>query len=156
MRSLLLRRALILVVPLALLAGGSAFVRTPSKTSCKPTAPIDLEAALVGDPSGGPFGVSAKATSRTGHDVDLEVVLPDSVTHLAGERKMRGRRCDLRVDLRAWDRKRSEILVRATIIEGTARLTRVVPLVIFDEAPAASKGREKVNSQGERIVEYSP
>src|SRR2546423_1436183 len=106
--------------------------------SCKPSAPIDLTAEIVGDPAA-PFGVVARATSRTGADVELEIVLPDGVTHLAGERKLKGRRCEARVDVRTKDLAPRAILVRATFTEGGATMTRVVPLVLFD-APAPARG----------------
>jgi len=142
---------------LLLTAGGSIFVGEPPtpERSCKPVAPIDLDAAIVGDPSA-PFGVTARASSRTGAEVDLEILLPDGVVHVAGEKRKRGRRCDVSLDLRAKDRSRSEILVRATIADGKAKLTRVVPLVIFDEPPAPSKGRDARDSQGRPVLEFSP
>ena len=142
-------------VLLALLtAGGIPFAIPRSPTSCKPTAPIDLEARIVGDPSL-PFGISAKASSRTGADVELEIILPDGVTHLAGAKKHNGRRCEARVDVRAKDRKRCEILVRATTVEGGATMTRVLPLVLFD-GPVPAPGTPKKNSRGEGILEFSP
>jgi len=150
------RLLLSLVALLALLsAGGSLLVERSPRASCKPTAPIDIEASIVGDPSGA-FGVTARAASRHGAEVDLEIVLPDGVIHLTGERKMRGRRCETRVDLRATDQNRKEIVVRATITDGEARLTRVLPLVIFAGPPPASKGRPGRDGRGEPILEFSP
>ena len=152
-----LRRLLFLAVPLALLsAGGTIFVEREPRTSCKPTAPIDVEASITGDPTGS-FGVSAKATSRTGIEVDLEVILPDGVTHVAGERKKRGRQCDLRVDLRAADRTRKEIAVVATITDGQgARLVRSVPLVLFDSPVPETKGRPGRDRRGNPVQVFSP
>ena len=156
MRASIVRRLPLALVLLALLAaGGSLAVERPAKTSCKPVAPIDLDASIVGDPLS-PSGVSARAVSRTGAEVELEIVLPPGVAHVAGERKMRGRQCDLRVDLRATDRNRKEIVVRATITDGVSRLTRVLPLVIFDGPPPPSKGRPARNSRGEQLLEFSP
>lgn len=109
----------------------------------------------MGDPSN-PFGVTARATSRTGDDVELEIVLPEGVIPLAGNPKSRGRRCEARVDLRANDRTRREILVRAVVTHGTARMVRVVPLVIFDGPRPSSKSKATVNSRGEPILEFSP
>jgi hypothetical protein len=134
-------------------AGGSSLI-VPASPSCKPTAPIDLEARIVGDPST-PFGVSARASSRSGAEVELEIVLPDEVTHLAGLKKLRGRRCEARIDARVKDRRRCEILVRATITEAGATMTRVIPLVLFD-APLPPRGTLKRNSRGEAILEFSP
>ena len=153
-----LRRLLLLAVPIALLsAGGTILVERAPRTSCKPVAPIDVDASIVGDPSGG-FGVSAKATSRTGLEVDLEVIVPTGVTHVAGERKSRGRQCELRVDLHTADRTtRKEIAVVATITDGLgARLTRVVPLVLFDGPVPAPKGRPGRDRRGNPILEFSP
>lgn len=151
------RRVLFLALPLALLsAGGTIIVERTPRTSCKPVAPIDIEASIVGDPAAG-FGVSAKAASRTGLDVDLEVILPEGVTHVAGERKSRGRQCDVRVDLRAADRTRKEISVVATITDGKgARLVRVVPLVLFDGPAPPSKGRPGRDRRGNPIQVFSP
>jgi hypothetical protein len=145
--------ALLLVL---LTAGGTLLLdsRPPSPSSCKPTAPIDLTAELVGDPAA-PFGVVARATSRTGAEVELEIVLPEGVTPLAGERKLKGRRCEARLDLKAADRSRREILVRATFTEGGATMTRVVPLVLFD-APAPPRGAMRKNARGETILELAP
>jgi hypothetical protein len=126
----------------------------PEIRSSKPEAPIDLEARIVGDPSA-PFAVHARASSRTQHEVELELVLPEGITHLAGERRAHGRQCDLRVDLHAPDDARRGILVRATIREGDAKLVKVVPLVLHDR-PAASKGTPRKNAQGEAILEFGP
>jgi hypothetical protein len=127
----------------------------PSRpASCKPTAPIDIEARIEGDP-GAPFAVTAKASSRSGGEVELEIVLPDGATHLGGERKLKGRRCEAKVDARVPDRRRREILVRATTVHGGATLTKVVPLVIFDR-PEPPRGVPKRNSRGEALLEFSP
>jgi hypothetical protein len=144
-------RPLALILLLALPAAGGTFVaKTPS---CKPVAPIDLDARLVGDPASPT--ISVKASSRTGGDVEIEIVLPEGVTHVAGERKQKGRRCEARVDARVPDRLRREILVRATTVHGGATLTKVVPLVLFDR-PAARSGNPKKNSRGEAILVFSP
>ncbi|MBI3857595.1 MAG: hypothetical protein HY293_18090 [Planctomycetes bacterium] len=124
-------------------------------TSCKPTAPIDLEASLVGDPSA-PFGVVARARSRNGAEVDLEILLPEGLTHLAGSRKLRGRNCEARIDLQAKDRRRREIYVCATISENGARLVRVLPLVIFDAPLPVPKARATQDARGQPILEFSP
>jgi len=155
--SRVVRHLLFLAIPLALLsAGGTIFVERAPRTSCKPVAPIDLEASLIGDPTAG-FGVSAKATSRTGLEVDLEVILPEGVIHVAGERKKRGRQCDLRVDLRAGDRTRKEIAVVATITDGQgARLVRSVPLVLFDAPIPEKKGKPGRDRRGNPVQEFSP
>jgi len=147
-------RRLGLLLLLALLTAGTTLVVAPRPTSCKPTAPIDLTAEIVGDPAS-PFGVIARATSRTGAEVELEVVLPDGVTHLAGARKLKGRRCEARVDLRTKDRARREIFVRASFTEGSATMTRVLPLVLF-ENPEPVRGAVRQNSRGEAILEFSP
>jgi len=150
-------RRLGLVLLLALLtAGGAFYFEAPSERpgSCKPVAPIDLTAEIVGDPAS-PFGVRARASSRTGADVELEIVLPDGVTHVAGERKLRGKRCEARIDLQARDRRRREIFVRASFTEGGATFCRVIPLVLFD-APVEPPGTKRRNSRGEAILELSP
>jgi hypothetical protein len=122
--------------------------------SCKPTAPIDLEARLEGDPTTS-FSVSARASSRLGLPVELEVVLPEGVAHHAGARKVSGVSCETRLDASVPDRTRREIFVRATVSEGTAKLTKVIPLVLFDKVrPAAATLRK--NSRGEALLEYSP
>lgn len=141
-----------LALALLIAAGGCA--RPADPPSCKPTPPIDLEAKIVGDPAA-PFGIEARAASRTGHEVDLEVILPEGVQHLAGERRARGRTCALRLDARAAGGARREILVRATIREGTAVLTRVVPLTVGGPA-AAPPGTLKTGSRGEAILEFRP
>jgi hypothetical protein len=148
-----MRRLALALLPALLAAGGSLLI-VPAPPPCKPTAPIDLEARILGDPSA-PFGVSARASSRSGAEVELEIVLPDEVTHLAGLKKLRGRRCEARIDAHVKDRRRCEILVRATVTEGGATMTRVIPLVLFD-APVPSRGTLKRNSRGEAILEFSP
>jgi hypothetical protein len=147
-------RRLGLALLLALLSAGGAFTLAPGKTSCKPSSGIDLTAEIVGDPAS-PFGVLARATARNGAEVELEIVLPDGVTPVAGDRKLRGKRCEARVDLRAAGRQRREIFVRASVSEGGAILTRVIPLVLFD-APKAPPGTKRRNSRGEAILELSP
>jgi hypothetical protein len=147
-------RRLGLALLLALLTAGGAFTLAPSRLSCKPTAPIDLTAEIVGDPAS-PFGVVARASSRSGAEIELEIVLPDGVTPVAGERKHRGKRCEARVDLRAADRRRREIFVRASLSEGGATLTRVIPLVLFD-TPQERPGTKRRNSRGEAILELAP
>lgn len=146
----MIRRALLLALVLA-----HTPVEAPLRTSCKPTAPIDIDARIVGDPSV-PFGITAKASSRLGLPIDLEIVLPDGVTAHAGRGRAFGKTCDVRLDASARDRSRREILVRATITENGAKLTRVVPLVLFDGPLPAAKTPVKVNSLGEAILEYSP
>jgi hypothetical protein len=148
-----MRRLALALLPALLAAGGSLLV-VPSSPSCKPTAPIEVEARIVGDPSA-PFGVSARASSPSGAEVELEIVLPDEVTHLGGVKKLRARRCEARIDARVKDRRRCEIFVRATITEGGAAMTRVIPLVLFD-APLPPRGTLKRNSRGEAILEFSP
>ena len=130
-------------------------LETPRPTSCKPTAPIDLEAHLVGDPSS-PFSVVAKASSRMNLPVELEVVLPEGVTHHAGERKVSGKSCETRLDASVRDRSRREILVRATVTLGSARLTKVIPLVLFDQPRPPAAGALRRNARGEALLEYSP
>ena len=142
--------ALLLLTALA----GWNLAPPPSPPSCKPTPPIDLEARIVGDPSG-PFGIEASASSKTGLEVEIEIVLPDGVTHLKGERRAAGRRCGLRVDAHSPGQARREILVRATLREGTAKFTRVLPLLLND-APPAPQGTPKTNSRGEAILEFGP
>lgn len=154
-------RRLALASLLVLLAatGWSLSRHAPADTavpdpSCKPSPPIALEARIVGDPSA-PFGIVADASSPASADVEVEIVLPAGVTHLAGERRGRGKRVGLRVDARADDRSRREIFVRATVRHGNAVLTRVVPLILND-APLPSPGVLKRNSRGENILEFKP
>lgn len=147
-----MRRVLLAAFLILPLAATPALL--PSPSPCKPTPPINLEARIVGDPYA-PFSIEAHAASRTGHEVELEIILPEGVAHVAGERRARGRRSELRVDVRAPGPARREIFVRATIREGDAKLTRVVPLVVND-APAAPKGTLKTNSRGEAILEFGP
>lgn len=150
------RRILFLGVLVVLLAGsGSFLIRRPAKTSCKPEAPIELEASLLGDPVS-PFGVSAKATSLSGDEVDLEIVLPGGVLHLGGERKVRGKRVETRVDLRATDQNPRQILVRASSSDGTGRLVKIVPLNLFGGPRPESKGTLKRDPRGDLILEFSP
>ncbi len=146
-----MRRLLVaLCLALALAAGWNL---SPAPPTCKPEAPIAIEARLVGDP-GAPFGIVAEASSPLDAEIELEIVLPDGVTALAGERAGRGKRVGLRLDAQSIDRSRKEILVRATLREGSARLTRVVPLVIHDAPPRHAPGVLKTNSRGERILEF--
>lgn len=150
------RRILFVCVLVALLAGSGSFLSPgPTRTSCKPEAPIQLEASIIGDPIS-PFAVSAKATSLSGDEVDLEIVLPTGVIHLGGERKARGRRCETRVDLRAQDQNPRQILVRASISDGTGRMVKIVPLKLFGGAPPEQKGKLKRDNRGELILEFSP
>jgi hypothetical protein len=149
-------RRLALGLLLALLTGGGTLLvthRTPPE-SCKPTAPIDLDARIVGDPAS-PFAVTAQAVSRAGGEVEIEIVLPDGVVHLGGEKKRKARKCDTRVELRVNDRSRRVIFVRATVVAEGATLTKVVPLTLFD-APLPPRGTPGVNSRGEAILEFSP
>jgi hypothetical protein len=139
---------------LVLLTAGRGLSSPPRPASCKPSAPIDLDATLVGDPSA-PSGVVAHASSRTEREVELEIVLPEGVTHVAGDRKLKGRRCDARVDLRAQGRTRGQVLVRASISEGGAILTRVVALPL-SEKPEPPRGTIKKNARGEAILELTP
>jgi hypothetical protein len=120
----------------------------------KPSPPIQLEARIVGDPLH-PFGIVASASCRTGHEVELEVVLPPGVPHRAGDRLVRGKRCELRVDLEPAGRERREIFVRASIHEGSATQTRVLSLVLGDR-PAAPPGQPRTNARGEAILEFQP
>jgi len=138
---------------LTLLAAGASRRLPLPQNSCKPTPPIDLDVRIVGDPSA-PFTVVARATSPTGAEVDLEIVLPDGITLLSGPRKMRAKTCELRLDLRTRDRSRREILVRASFTREQATMTRVVPLVLFD-APVP-KRVVRQNTRGEAILEFSP
>lgn len=129
------RLALLLLIALA---GWSLAPRPPSPG--KPTPPIDLEARLAGD------AVEARASSRTGHEVELEVLLPGGAA-----RRARGRRCELRVDAATP----GEILVRATLRDGAATITRVVSLGAKG-GPPAPKGALRANSRGEAILEFGP
>jgi hypothetical protein len=126
----------------------------PSGVSEKPSPPIDLEARIEGDPLR-PFGIVASASSRTGHEVELEVVLPPGVLHRAGDRLVRGMRCLLRADLETDGRGRREIFVRASIHEGSATQTRVLSLVLGDAA-SAPPGHPTRNARGEAILEFKP
>jgi hypothetical protein len=151
-----IHRILFVGVLLALLAGsGALLVERPARTSCKPEAPIELTASIVGDPIS-PFGVSAKATSLSGEEVDLEIVLPAGVIHLGGERKARGKRVETRVDLRAQDQNPRQILIRASIDDGTGRLVKIVPLNLFGGHAQKPKGTLKRDPRGELIQDFSP
>lgn len=132
---------------------GAPVLRSP-EGGCKPTAPIDLTARLVGDPATG-FTVEASATARTGAEVELEVLLPDGVAHVAGPRKLKARKAETRVDARAKHGGRQEILVRATFTDNGATMTKVLPIVLND-APAAKPGTPARSGRGERILEFSP
>jgi len=149
-------RRIALGLLLALLTGGGTLLvgHRSALDSCKPTAPIDLDAQIIGDP-GAPFAVAAKAFSRAGGEVEIEIVLPDGVAHLGGEKKRKARKCDARVDVRANDRSRRVILVRATTVVEGATLTKVVALTLFD-GPVPSRGTPGRNSRGEAILEFSP
>ena len=150
------RRILFVLGLFGLLAGGGALlVPRPARTSCKPSAPIELEASLVGDPIS-PFGVLAKANSLTGDEVELEIVLPDGVIHLGGERKAHGKKVETRVDLRATDQNPRQILVRASMSDGTGRLVKIIPLKLFGGAPPAQKGTLKRDNRGDLILEGTP
>jgi len=149
-RSLLFMAALV-----ACLAGGGALLASrPTRTSCKPNAPIELEASLVGDPRS-PFAVLAKANSLTGDEVEIEIILPDGVIHLGGERKARGKKVETRVDLRAQDQNPRQIFVQASISDGTGRVSKIVPLKIFGK-PEEQKGTLKVDNRGDLILDGSP
>lgn len=148
----MIRRLLVLALALAHVPAPAP---APSRTSCKPTAPIDLEAALEGDPAG-TFGVTARASSRLGAPIDLEIILPTGVTLQGGRPRASGPLCQAHVDATARDRSRREIFVRATVVQGSARLTKVVPLVLFDAPAAPPVPRRKTNSRGEPIAEFSP
>jgi len=137
-----------------LAASGALLAPRPTRTSCKPSAPIELEASLIGDPIS-PFGVHAKATSLSGDEVELEIILPDGVIHLGGERKARGKNVETRVDLRAQDQNPRRIFVRASISDGTGRVSRIIPLNIFG-SPPEQKGALKVDKRGDLILEGSP
>jgi hypothetical protein len=147
-------RRLVPLLLLTLFAAGASRPISPVRSSCKPTPPIDIDARIVGDPSA-PFGIVARATSPTGAEIDLEIILPDGVTHLAGQKRHRAKSCDLRIDVQARDRSRQEILVRASFTRENATMTRVVPLVLFDP-PAPPKQPVLKNSRGEAILEFSP
>jgi len=142
------------ILVLALILAHTPLV-PPARTSCKPTAPIELEARIIGDPSS-PFGIAAKASTRLGVPVDLEIILPDGVTAHAGQAKVSGKACETRLDATARDRSRREILVRASFTQGGATMTRVLPLVLFDEPVRTPKIPLKTNSRGEAILEFSP
>ncbi|RPH47186.1 MAG: hypothetical protein EHM91_06290 [Planctomycetota bacterium] len=149
-------RRLALGLLLALLTGGGTLLvghRSPPD-SCKPTAPIDLDARIVGDPSS-PFAITAQAVSRAGGDVEIEIVLPDGVVHLGGEKKRKARKCDAWVDVRVNDRSRRVIHVRATVVLDGATFTKVVPLTLFD-GPVPTRGTPGRNSRGEALLEFSP
>ncbi|HLY11649.1 MAG TPA: hypothetical protein VKW04_20280, partial [Planctomycetota bacterium] len=145
----MMRRVLFLALALA-----HTPAEKPSPSSCKPFAPIDLDAAIVGDP-GSPFGITARASSRLGVPLDLEIVLPDGVTAHGGQAKASGRVCETRLEASALDRSRREILVRASFTQGTATMVRVVSLVLFDRPAPAPKAPLKTNARGETILEYS-
>jgi hypothetical protein len=138
---------------LILLAAGASLPIVPPRASCKPTPPIDLDARIVGDPSG-VFEIIARASSPLGAEIDLEIVLPDGVACPSGKKRLQGKACDLRVTAQARDRSRREILVRATFTHANATMTRVVPLVLFDAPPVPHPVRR--NSRGEAILEFSP
>ena len=147
----MIRRLLILALALA-----PAHASAPATPPCKPTAPIDLEATIEGDP-GGAFGVTARASSRLDAPVELEIVVPDGVTVHGGSPRAWGKACAAHVEATARDRSRREIFVRASLVRGGTRLTRVVPLVLFDAAgPKPPPPRRTTNSRGEAIAEFSP
>ncbi len=126
----------------------------PHPAPCrKAVAPIDLEARIDGDPVAG-FRISASASSP-GREVELEIVLPESVVASGGKRNGSGRRVELRLDARAPDRRRREVFVRASVREGEAVLTRVASLVLHD-APLEPKGVPRRGARGEPILEFGP
>jgi hypothetical protein len=139
------------VPAVALLALAGCFRNAPAPG--KPVAPIEVEARLEGDPSAD-FAVVARASTRIDADVDLEIHFPAGVTAGAGARRVAARSPELRVTARAEPGARREILVRATIQQGGARLTRVVPIVI-GEGPPEAQGVLKTNSRGEKILEFA-
>jgi hypothetical protein len=126
--------------------------RRCGSVDAKPGPPLRLEAAIVGDPAR-PFGIAARASSPLDADIELEALLPDGVAALGGDRKRRARTPDLRLDCVARDGARREILVRATLEAGGARMTRVASLVLHD-APSSPPGILKKNSRGEAILEF--
>ena len=143
-----MRRSLLLASLLA--SSWSAPLPGPAR---KPVAPIDLEARLEGDPDAA-CRISASANGR-GRDVELEIVLPEGMAALAGERNGSGKRVELRVDARSLDRRRRVVFVRASLRDGDAVLTRVEPIVIHD-SPAAPRGVPRTGARGEPILEFAP
>jgi hypothetical protein len=144
MRRLLITLAALSAVP---------WSASPALPCRKPVAPIDLHVTVEGDPATG-VRIDAAASAR-GREVELEIVLPAEVSALAGDRKGAGRRVELHLETRAPDRKRREILVRATIREGDAVLTRVEPVVLHD-GPVPSPGTPGTGPRGEAILEFAP
>lgn len=121
--------------------------------SCKPQAPITLSAELSGDPLAS-CEIRAEAVCDAA-EVEVEVVLPAGLAHLEGARTGTGRRVNLSVRARAADRRPRVVYVRATLREGSAKLTRVVSLPL-EEAPRTPPGVLRKNARGETILELTP
>jgi hypothetical protein len=109
----------------------------------KPDPPIKLNAKLTADDR-----VVAHASSPLDAEIELSVLLsPDH----APLRSVRARRPVL--ELATGGRR--NILIRATLVSGTARFTRVIPLCPEDSPPRPA-GTLRRNARGEAIREFEP
>lgn len=130
-------------------------------SSCKPDAPIQVTARLIGDPhAGSTCGVIVSFTALADGDVSIQVALPTGVGLVRGDTTWtsplrRGERRDLKLDVSIPDTLRREIVAYGTIAVGGARCTTATSLVLNESGAApASRGVEKRNSRGESILEF--
>jgi hypothetical protein len=106
----------------------------PALFSAKATAPIEIDARIVDG------SVEARARTTLDAEVDLEVV------QSGASQARRARRPELKVAAVG----RGDVLVRATVRQGGAVLTRVLSLR-GDDPPRPPVRR---NARGEAILEY--
>ncbi len=109
----------------------------------KPDPPIELHAKLTADDR-----VIAGATSPLDAEIELSVLLSPDAPPL---RSVRARRPALALATGG----RRNILVRATLVYGTARFTRVIPLG-QKASPPRPAGTLRRNARGEAIREFEP
>ena len=120
----------------------------------KPDPPIEIEATLSGAPAG-PFRIAARASSRVDAEIELEILLPGGMSLVSGDRASKARRPEIRAEAAAAGAVPREILVRASLVHGSARMVRVVPLTLRSDPPPRP-GVPGRNSRGEAIREFGP
>lgn len=130
-------------------------------SSCKPEAPFQLSARLIGDPqAGSTCGLIVTVTALADGDVTVQVSLPTGVSRVRGDSSFagplrKGEARELKLDVSVTDTRRREIHVYGSLAAQGFRCAGATTIVLNEDGSTPpSRGTQKRNARGESILEF--
>lgn len=130
-------------------------------STCKPEAPFQLSARLIGEPrAGSTCGLIVSFTALADGDAAVQVSLPDGVSLVRGDSTYagplrKGEVRELKLDVSVADTRRREIQVYGSLAAQGFRFAGATTIVLNEDGSTPpSRGTQKRNARGESILEF--